>query len=334
MSGIAETNLSTTGQPTRPVGPVLVLHHEPADFGGVLEQRFPDLAFHYVSHAGLIEPSLEALNPRAVFAVSGATFPSACYRSLLDHPSVEWLQIGGSGYDHVPGWDRTRLTVTHCAGVLAQALAETVTGAMLALNGHFLRYRTLQSIGEWRPIPFRPLAGRTLLVVGFGAIGQRLAHNARALGMRVLATRANPEPHELAEAVHGPDQETLLGLLPRADVISLHLRLNEQTRHLFDAGAFAAMKQGAMFINTGRGGLVDTGALLAALQGGRLMGAYLDVFETEPLPPDHPLWQAPNTMITPHTADNVLHYPARYAEFFADNLARFAAGEPLLNRIG
>jgi phosphoglycerate dehydrogenase-like enzyme len=313
--------------------PILVLHETPGDFDRMLEERFPDLEFRYVVSGDRIKEALAEHDPEIVFAVTSSAFPRACYQAIVEHPGLKWLQVGGSGYDHLPAWDRGKLQISHCAGVLARNLAETITGAMLALNGHFLRYRTLQSIAEWRPIPFRPLEGQTLLVVGFGAIGQRLAHNARALGMKVLATRQTPAEHPLADEVHGPDRQTLLSLLPRADVVSLHLRFDETTRHSFDEEAFAAMKRGSMFINTSRGKVVESEALVAALKSGHLMGAYLDVFETEPLPPADPLWQAPNTLITPHTADNVIGYATRYASFFADNLAKYLAGAPVQNLI-
>ncbi|MEM6902273.1 MAG: D-2-hydroxyacid dehydrogenase [Pseudomonadota bacterium] len=315
--------------------PILVAHTDPSEVASALTERFPDQAFEFVTHGSMVGDALAALDPEVVFSIAGPAFRRDAHEVMMAHPSLKWLQVGGSGYDHLPfEWDRERITVTHCAGVLSQYLAETITGAMLALNGHFLRYRALQSIGEWRPIPFKPLAGQTLLVVGFGAIGQRLAHNARALGMTVLATRNTPAEHPLADEVHGPDRDTLLTLLPRADFISVHLRLNHDTKRSFDADCFAAMKQGAVFINTARGKVVDTDALLAALNEGKLMGAYLDVFDAEPLPPEHPLWRAPNTLITPHTADNVLNYPGYYARFFADNLARYKAGETLDNLVG
>lgn len=314
--------------------PILVAHTDPSEVSSVLAERFPDQVFEYVTHGSMVADALKALDPEVIFSISGPAFRRDVHEVMLAHPSVKWLQVGGSGYDHLPfEWDRGRITITHCAGVLAPYLAETITGAMLALNGHFLRYRALQSIAEWRPIPFKPIAGQTLLVVGFGAIGQRLAHNARALGMKVLATRNTPAEHPLADEVHGSDRQTLLELLPRADVVSLHLRLNHDTKRSFDAECFGAMKQGAMFINTSRGRVVDTDALLAALNDGKLMGAYLDVFDAEPLPPEHPLWNAPNTLITPHTSDNVLKYPSYYAKFFADNLARFKAGADLENPI-
>ena len=178
---------------------------------------------------------------------------------------------------------------------------------------------------------FPPIAGRTLLVVGLGAVGACVAHNAKALGMRVLGVRGTPAPHPAADEVHGPD--ALMALLPAADFVSLHVRLNEATRGLLSREALGAMKPGAYLINTARGGVVDEAALIDALRTGHLGGAYLDVFETEPLPDESPLWTMPNVLVTPHASDNVLGWPRRFAELFADNLDRWRAGRPLLNRV-
>jgi Phosphoglycerate dehydrogenase and related dehydrogenases len=170
-------------------------------------------------------------------------------------------------------------------------------------------------------------------VVGFGAVGQRLAHNAKALGMKVIATRANPAPHPLADDVQGGDRNTLLSLLPEADVVSLHLRFDSSTKRMFNQECFDAMKPGSIFINTARGRVVDQEAMTKALYSGKFLGAYLDVFEREPMPSDDPLWQAPNTLITPHTADNIIDFTLNYTEYFADNLSRYMAGAELQNRV-
>ena len=247
------------------------------------------------------------------------------------HPSVRWIQIGGSGFDHLLPWDTKRITVTNGAGVLAPFLAETVTGAMLALGGGFLNYLGQQRERRWHPVAFTPLRDRTLLVVGFGKIGECVARNVKALGMRVLAVRGTPAPHPAADEMHGPD--ALQALLPRADFVSLHVRLNPATRGMLSRKGLAAMKAGAYLVNTSRGPVVDEAALIDALRSGHLAGAYLDVFETEPLPAESPLWSMPNVLITPHSADNIHGWPRRFAELFADNLDRWRAGEPLLNRV-
>lgn len=308
---------------------VLVLHDRPEDFRELLAARFPHLTIAYATTAEAVPPALESVRPEVVFSIKQPGFPPAFHRPAVDFPTVRWFQVGGSGYEHIMPWDGERLTVTNCAGVLARFLAETVIGAMLMLNGGFLRYLDQQRRAEWRPHAFRPLAGQTLAVVGLGQIGGRVAANAKALGMRVLGVRRSASPHPAADAVYPPD--ALHRVLAEADIVTLHLRLDAATRHIIGREALAVMKPGALLINTARGPIVDEGALVAALEDGRLGGAYLDVFETEPLPADSPLWGLANVILTPHAADSVPDWPARFAAFFADNLERWLARRPLEN---
>ena len=142
--------------------------------------------------------------------------------------------------------------------------------------------------------------------------------------MRVVAVRGRPAPHPAADEMHGPD--ALETLLPEADFVSLHVRLNAATHGLLSRAAIAAMKPGAVLVNTSRGAVVDESALIEALRSGHLGGAYLDVFETEPLPTGSPLWSLPNVLVTPHASDNVVGWPRRFAELFADNLDRWCGG--------
>ena len=311
--------------------PVLIAHSDPDDFRDLLDARFPDVEFVYATNAQGIVEALARYDPEVAFSIKHPGFPSDGHVPIPAHPSVRWIQIGGSGFDHLLPWDTARVTVTNGAGVLAPFLAETVTGAMLALGGGFLNYLVQQRERRWKPVAFTPLRDRTLLVVGFGRIGECVARNAKALGMRVLAIRGTPAPHPAADEMHGPD--ALQALLPRADFVSLHVRLNPATRGMLSREGLAAMKPGAYLVNTSRGPVVDEAALADALRSGHLAGAYLDVFETEPLPAGSPLWSMPNVLITPHSADNIHGWPRRFAELFADNLDRWRAGEPLLNRV-
>ncbi len=308
---------------------VLVLHDRPEEFREPLATRFPALEIHYATSAEAVPAALERVRPEVVFSIKQEGFPAAGHRLAVDFPTVRWFQVGGSGYEHILPWDGARLTVTHCAGVLAPFLAETVSGAMLMLNGGFLRYLEQQRRAEWRQHFFRPLAGQTLAVVGLGQIGGRVAANAKALGMRVLGIRRRSAPDPAVDALYGP--EALHRVLGEADFVSLHLRLDGSTHHLIDGAALGVMKPGSFLINTARGPVVDEAALVAALESGHLAGAYLDVFEAEPLPADSPLWHLPNVILTPHVADSVPDWPARFAAFFADNLERWLAGEPLAN---
>ena len=311
--------------------PVLIAHDEPDHFRDLLAARFPDVEFVYATTPQGVVEALARHDPEVAFSIKHPGFPDSAHVPIPAHPSVRWIQIGGSGFDHLLPWDTERITVTNGAGVLAPYLAESVTGGMLALGCGFLNYVEQQRARQWTPAAFTPLRGRTLLVVGFGRIGECVAINARALGMRVLAVRGTPAPHPAADEMHGAD--ALRALLPRADFVSLHVRLNPATRGMLSRDEFAAMKPGAYLVNTSRGPVVDEAALIDALRSGRLAGAYLDVFETEPLPAESPLWTMPNVLVTPHSSDNVHGWPRRFAELFADNLERWRAGEPLLNRV-
>jgi phosphoglycerate dehydrogenase-like enzyme len=308
---------------------VMVASELAYDLRELLQTEFPEVSFCYVTDPQFLASSLEQFQPQIVFSIRGASFPGEAHRAIVDAPYVNWVQVGGSGYEHLWPWERTNLTVSNCAGVLARHLAETVTGAMLALNGNFLTYLRQQQQNCWLPHEFEPLADQTLLIVGLGHIGRCVADNAKALGMRVIGVRREPIPHPSVDWLATPQE--LQDLLGEADVVSLHLRLTAETHRLFDAQTFSNMKQNSLFLNTSRGGLVDEDALIAALKTGQLRGAYLDVFEQEPLPSDSLLWALPNVLITPHSADDVTRWHRKFASFFADNLRRWINGQELLN---
>lgn len=310
---------------------MLVVWDRPGDFHDLLEQRFPHVNFEYAASVAEVCAALARIDPQIVFSTKHQRLPTESHRLAAGHPGVRWVQVGGSGYDHLSGVDLSRVVLTNATGVLAPFLAETVTGMMLAWNGHLFRYRAQQRRSEWRPIPFTPLRGRTLLVIGMGAIGTGVARNARSLGMRVLGASRAGGPGGDADAMYRLDD--LDAALSEADYVSVHLRLNDDTRHFLDAAKLASMKPEAFLINTARGPVVEEAALIDALRNGRLSGAYLDVFDEEPLPAGHPFWQMENVLVTPHAADGVADWPRRFAAFFADNLDRWINREPLLNRV-
>ena len=311
------------------MGPIAVLHDTPEQCRDLLDDRFPALEFRYATSTEEILPALETHDPEAVLSIKHPGFPGPAHRPSVLHPSVRWVHVGGSGYDHMTPWDPDRVTVTNSAGVLSPYLAETVIGAILALNAGFLHYVECRRARRWQPRPFVPLSEQTLLVVGLGAIGKCVAARAKALGIQVLAVRRSPTLHPAVDEVLPPSQ--LHAALGRADYVTLHVRANDETRHLIDAGALAAMKRGAALINTARGMVVDEAALVRALESGHLAGAYLDVFETEPLPESSPLWHFENVLLTPHASDNIHAWPRKFIRLFADNLERWLAGKPLSN---
>ncbi len=166
-------------------------------------------------------------------------------------------------------------------------------------------------------------------MVGFGAIGQAVAQRVRGFGAKVTGVRRSQEAHALADRIASP--KDLPALLPEADVVVLATPLSAATRHLVDADFLAAMKQGSVLVNVGRGGLVDEPALLAALDAGRPEHAVLDVFETEPLPPDNPFWKHPRVALTAHASAITKGLDSRNDALFLENLKRYLAGRELLH---
>ena len=167
-------------------------------------------------------------------------------------------------------------------------------------------------------------------VVGLGPIGLEVARLGVALRMRTIGVRRTPRGDEPCETW---PMARLDELLAQADALVLAVPLGDDTRHLLDARRLALLKRGAWLVNVGRGALVDEAALVAALQSGHLGGAGLDVFETEPLPPESPLWSMPNVIVTPHNSGDAPGNLDRAAAIFLDNLARYGRGEPLRNEV-
>jgi phosphoglycerate dehydrogenase-like enzyme len=222
---------------------------------------------------------------------------------------------------------RERGVVVCGTGSLPSPTAELTWGLILALLRHVPAEDARLRGGGWQTTVGTELAGRTLGVIGLGRLGRRVARVARAFEMDVLAWSQNLDPDEARR--HGAEPVGREELLSRADVVTIHLRLSGRTRGLIGAAELARMKPSAVLVNTSRGPIVDEAALVAALRDGVIAGAGLDVYETEPLPPGHPLRSAPNTVLTPH-----LGYvtSGTYARFYADaveDIAAFGRGAPV-----
>jgi phosphoglycerate dehydrogenase-like enzyme len=224
-------------------------------------------------------------------------------------------------------------------GVNAEAVAQHAIGLILALARQLHLARDNQAKRHWRGMISDlsqredELGGKTLLIVGLGTIGSRLAALARAFGMRVIATKRNPSASAgAADAVLPHDR--LPGLLPDADVVALTCALTPQTERLIDARAFAAMKPSAFLVNVARGRVVDEPALVAALAEKRIAGAGIDCTVEEPLPADSPLWAIENALITPHTAGETRRYEDNVIDLLLENLGRLWRQElPLRNQV-
>ncbi len=253
-------------------------------------------------------------------------------------PNVRWIQATSAGIgqlvrrmryaERMPG-----TVFTTASGVHARPLAEFV---LMAITGHargLLRMARDQREGRWERFAGTDLEGRTLLVVGHGRIGTEVGRVVRPLGVKVLGIRRTPDgldPRTVhADELHGP--EALSALLPRADFLVLAAPHSDETEGMIGAEELAALKESAVLVNIGRGALVDERALIDVLRSGRLASAWLDVFETEPLPVDSPLWDLPNVLVSPHSASTSDRENARIMDLFCDNLARWQDGRSLLN---
>ncbi|HLV79366.1 MAG TPA: D-2-hydroxyacid dehydrogenase [Chthonomonadaceae bacterium] len=256
---------------------------------------------------------------------------------------LRWVSFWSAGLDTKlrPDILARDLRITNASGVHGPNIAEHVLAFMLMFTRRMPHYLRAQIAGQWQRTPSPDfntemageLTGQTLGIVGLGHIGEDLARRAQAFDMRVIATKrdpaARPENAARLDALLPP--ERLTDLLAASDHVCIALPYTPQTHHLFDATLLARMKPSAYLYNIARGKIVDEAALIAALQAGRLAGAGLDVFETEPLPPDSPLWKMENVIITPHVAGITPHYFPRAAALFTANLRRYLAGQPLAN---
>jgi len=251
--------------------------------------------------------------------------------AMLKSPDLKWVQSGAAGFDN-PVFQQiiqkgAKLTTSHGQAV---GMADYVLwGVLDALQGGPKR-RAAQAAGEWTRHPFREISGQRWVIVGFGAIGKGVADRARAFGAHITGVRRNPAADPSADRIAA--QGDLPALLPQADVVVLACPLTAETRHIADAAFFGAMKPGAIFVNVGRGGLVDEPALLAALDKGVPEHAVLDVFEAEPLPAESRFWAHPRVTLTPHSSGMSAGNTTRNDALFLDNLRRFARGEPLTNQ--
>ena len=255
-------------------------------------------------------------------------------------PRIRWVQRMYAGVERcvaIPAFTERGIVLTNMQKVAGSVMAEHVLAFMFGLTRGLADYVPAQAKGEWadEAVPesrMWEVKGRTMLVVGLGGIGTEVAKRAHALGMNVIATRnsGTDGPSYVAE-VGLPDK--LLPFAGRADVIVSTLPLTTETKGLMNKSFFDAVKRGALFINVGRGGTVVTDDLVAALNDGRLGGAGLDVTDPEPLPSGHPLWRAPNVIITPHVAAGLEGNDVPRWILARENLRRYASGGKLLSEV-
>lgn len=253
-------------------------------------------------------------------------------------PNIRWIQATSAGIGQFVR--RTRYAerlpnavFTTASGTHARPLAEFSLMAMLMFSRRFFTMWEQQERHHWERLAGTDLQGRTLAIMGVGKIGKEVARLAQPFGMTILGNKrhvAGYDPADLyLDELYGPDG--LHEMLPRAEYLVLTTPHTDETEKIIGAEELALLPDGAVLINIARGSVVDEPALIDALQSGKLAGAALDVFETEPLPEDSPLWEMPNVLVSPHSASTSDRENSRLTDLFCANLQRFLAGEKLIN---
>jgi phosphoglycerate dehydrogenase-like enzyme len=256
----------------------------------------------------------------------------AFHDALRQAQSLRWVQIHSAGTDRpiYPELQARGVVVTTASGANAPIVAQSALAGILALGRRLPLLMEQQRAGQWKSLIAdlpRDLEGQRAVILGWGPIGRRLAAWLAAIGLEVAIVRNSAEP---ADRYPTLAFDRLAEALPGADWLVIACPLTDRTRGAIGAAALAAMPRGAHVVNVGRGEIVVERELVAALQAGHLGGAYLDVFEQEPLPPASPLWSLPNVIVTPHSAGLSAGNEARVADMFIENLKRLISGEALL----
>lgn len=282
------------------------------------------------------DEALETLAAAEVFAINPSNWDDA-YLEGLDEG--DWVQATSIGYDAFPieAFRERGVRFTNASGNYGPVVAEHVFAMAFAFSRHLHQFRSMQVDREWDRsigLELSDWLDSTMTVLGLGNLGEVIAERGQAFEFDVYGVKRRPEDYDGVIA-----DDRVLGqaewhrVLPETDLLVAAVPLTEETEGMVDAEVFRTLPQGAVFVNVARGPVVDESALIEALETAEIAGAGLDVFETEPLPPESPLWDREDVIITPHVAGRSDGFADRYAELFVDNYERREQGEPLRNRI-
>lgn len=303
-----------------------------------------------VRDADPVPPGLDAIADEAVLLLAGtcteltAIMPRADVLAVYDFATtlvracwpfaerVRWIHAASAGVDAVlfPETVAADVVVTNARGVFDAAIAEYVLALVLLFAKDLHTSLALQRRRTWQHRESQMVAGSRMLVVGAGSIGRAIARLARRAGIDVegIARTERPDDPDFGRVRASSE---LRDGLAAADYVVIAAPLTDETRRMFGSDEFAAMRPGARLVNVGRGAIVDRDALVAALRSGRLGGAALDVFDTEPLAPDHPLWAMPNVVVSPHMSGDFVGWQETLGALFVENFHRWRRGDELLN---
>jgi len=302
------------------VSRLLILAAESAKYTQFIEQAgLPGLEIRPTGDAATAQTLITGCN-----IVLGD--PNLVSQVLAHADCLEWVQSSWAGVDHLckPGLRRDYV-LTNAKGMFGALISEYVMTWVFVHERQLLRMRKYQLEKRWRPLGYRPASDIRLGIIGLGSIGRELALTARHFGIRVTGLNRSGRPCDAVDEVY--TSADMAAFLDGLDYVVLTLPATSQTRHLINADTLKLMKPSAVLINVGRGNSVCEPDLIEALRGDVIGGAVLDVFESEPLPQDSPLWLMPNVFVTPHTS--AISFADEITKVFIDNYRRFIRGEPL-----
>lgn len=304
---------------------VLVYHRFAQEFSRLIRERFPDLEVEAGHDEGFLSQHIVDADIMLVFE-----FPLELLRQA---GRLRWIQLTSAGTEHLFEARQCLqgILVTNTRGMHANLIADYTFGAIVTLQWNFVDLFLDKQARRWGSNAVEPLAGKTLGIIGLGSIGCEIARRAKAFRMNVIGVKRNPVPIEGVGKIFGPDQ--VREMLSLSDFVVVAAALTPETYRMIGQQELRAMKETSYLINIARGRIIDESALIKALQNKRIAGAFLDAFEKEPLPPDSPLWELPNVMITPRIAGILKDYAGGVMGIFGENLKRWKEGLPLRNQV-
>jgi phosphoglycerate dehydrogenase-like enzyme len=286
-----------------------------------LARRFPQLHIDVVDHRSKVGPYVANADALITFT------PMLHDDVVRDATGLKWIQTLGTGTDNLIDLPSLRdgVVVTNMHGIHGAPVSEAAMSAMLALSRDIPRFVRMQDEHKWTRWPARLLGGKTVGILGVGVISEALAPKCKAFNMRVIGISSSPRPLPgFDEMAH---RDRLAEIVPQLDYFVLMTPLSPETRNIIDANILSLMKPDSYLVNLARGGVVDEDALLNVLRNNRIAGAALDVFNTEPLPPDHPFWTLKNALITTHQGGFCDVYPDLVMPTLETNMRCFLAGD-------
>lgn len=288
-----------------------------------LKATFPKLDINLVDHHSKVDPYIGGADILMTFG------PMLTDRVVREAKNLKWIQALGTGVDNLIDLPSLRrdVIVTNIRGIHGPAMSEAAIMAMLALSRNFPRVVRNQDHHVWERWPASLLEGKTVGILGIGAIGEALAPRCKALGMTVVGISSAKRAVADFDRICG--REELVTAVTALDYLVVLTPYSPETRKIVNSLVLSAMKPTAYFINLARGGVVDEQALINALEQGQIAGAALDVFGQEPLPPDHPFWSMKNVIITPHLGGFSVEHAERALPVIEENIRRFLSGETM-----